>query len=137
MKVVNVVFAICICAMLEACMQQQWRGHRIFCCSNGTAIESPTGQKVWVVQKPLICKDMTNKEESDAGNSKILKVLFVIVTCAICACCCWYKCPVQNWCRRMSKCCMKKTGETVQPENIDIEAPKTEKKAKLPRSQSL
>ena len=131
MKFVKVILAIYCYATVEACFQQQWRGHKVICCPNGTAIETTTGQKIWVVQKSEVC-DATGYVK----NSKVANwVLFTIIG-TLSGCCCWWKFPFKKVWRTVSKCCATEAQAEEQPEAIEVKVIKATP-AKLPRSQSV
>ena len=100
MKVLFIVVAVWLCvAALKACKSQQWRGHTILCCANGTALINQ-GKKLWVAQKPVFCAP-TEKEES--GKNGPIKILGIILLLA----CCGMQCFCIKW-KKMLKCLMHK-----------------------------
>ena len=57
-----IIATVWLCyTVAQACEIQVWRGHKIHCCTNGTAIKNASGGKVWVSQKPLICNESVNE----------------------------------------------------------------------------
>ena len=119
-------------------MQKEWRGHRITCCANGTSMETHTGQKIWVAQRPAIC-DVTSANEKSAKSksSKILKGLIILGTLMLCAGCCLKKFPYRKVWQMLSKCCASKIDGTEQEEGIEIKVIKKEASPKLARSRSF
>ena len=64
MKFVKVVLANYCFAIVEEGFQLQWRGHKVICCPNGTAIEAASRQKIWVLQKSEICDATVDDKNS-------------------------------------------------------------------------
>ena len=87
MKIVKLVCVSCVSMIVlaNACTKIEWRGHRLYCCQNGTVIHYPNGQEAWVKQKPLVCNNAgENGPESHAWKV----VAFVVLVLGSIYCCC-------------------------------------------------
>ena len=124
------IFGVCY-SIMQACESHEWRGHRIVCCTNGTAIESKIGEKVWVAQKPGICGFSVTTKKSDTNWPKVL--IFMLITVAS-ICCCWWKFPFQKV-RQILQCCYK--TEAAEENQIQVKEVEMKVAKKLPKSQSF
>ena len=131
MKLLIIATVLLCYTMAQACEIQVWRGHKIHCCTNGTAIENASGGKVWVSQKPLICNESGN--ETAKSETSVLKVIifaFIIVASALC---CWWKCPAQKIRLVILRCCKREAAEEEDQKKGEVQL----KVKKLPKSQSF
>ena len=113
----------------QACEMQEWQGHRIYCCANGTAIESKIGQKVWVAQKPRICNLPATTKMSEQTNLPKVIILTVIIVASVCVC--LWKCLVQKV-RRIIRFCKTETEDENQVNEMEVKVMR-----KMPKSQSF
>ena len=136
MKVLYLVSAFCFYAIVEICVQREWRGHKVLCCPKGTAMEVSPGQNVWVTQKTSVCGASSIEEKPDSKSKKVMKWLIALLVLGIVACCCWRKFPIQRITAMITKCCPTK-ADVVENPKLEVKVIKTEAVAKLPRSQSF
>ena len=101
MKVYCSIAALGLCfAIQEACESQQWRGHQILCCSNGTAIINK-GMKVWVAKRPFICAPTEKTKKSS--------IVIKVVGCVMLVACCGLQCYCTKW-KNLLRCCAHKVN---------------------------
>ena len=133
MKVLGfVMIAMLICySISKACESHEWRGHRIYCCNNGTAIQSKNGEKVWVAEKPEICNFAVSAKKSETSLPKI--ITFILITVAS-VCYCFWKFPFQKVWQSIQRCCKTEATEKNQKQGKEVEL----KVVKImPKSQSF
>ena len=68
-----------------ACEERIWRGHKVLCCKNGSAVMAAEGKWIWVKERPPICGPELYKNVSKAA-SKATIVLIILGTIACVAC---------------------------------------------------
>ena len=72
-----------------ACEERMWRGHKVLCCNNGSAVTAAEGKWIWVKKRLPICGPELFKDVSKAA-SKATIVLVIIGTIACVACHLYY-----------------------------------------------
>ena len=89
--------AVMLFIVCAPCEEHLWKGHRIFCCANGTKLESKEGP-VWSITKPLLCSRIGITQAAEPKENKALYWLLV-GGLSFAAVFCWlqYVCRKQCW----------------------------------------
>ena len=85
-----------------ACEERMWRGHKVLCCNNGSAVMAAEGEWIWVKERPPICGAGLYRNVSKAA-SKATIVIIILGTIACVACHLYYlaACIIYQVVRRM------------------------------------
>ena len=69
MKINVAMLALLMTILMRSmvCEERMWRGHKVLCCNNGSAVMAAEGFWLWVKQRPPICGPDLYKDVSKAA----------------------------------------------------------------------
>ena len=83
--VLALVLVLVVIWCSEACVEKQWRGHKVLCCENGSAVFSKNKQWIWTEERPLVCGFHENNFQSKpVAIASIAAIVIGTMACVAC-----------------------------------------------------